>query len=61
VASGWTRREAVLWLYLAGCGGGALAIFVSVAEAYAAYSLLAVVILFALWLIYRLEQVKQTQ
>ncbi len=59
VASGWTRREAVLLLYLAGCVGGALAIFVSAADPYAAYTLLTVVALAALWLIYRLEQIQQ--
>ncbi len=59
VASGWTRREAVLLLYLAGCIGGALAIFVSAADPYAAYTLLAVAAGACLWLIYRLEQIQQ--
>ncbi|MGH2542972.1 MAG: glycosyltransferase family 4 protein [Ardenticatenaceae bacterium] len=38
VARGWSRREAVMLIYLAGCATGALAIFISAADATAAYS-----------------------
>lgn len=41
VARGWTRREAVLLIYLVGGLGGAVAIFVSVADASAAYTVAA--------------------
>lgn len=36
---GWTRREAVLLLYLAGCALGGIALFVSVATIRAAYAI----------------------
>ncbi len=55
VAGGWTRREAVLLLYLTGCIGGALAIFVSRADPVAAYTLIGAVIVVGIWLIYRFE------
>jgi UDP-GlcNAc:undecaprenyl-phosphate GlcNAc-1-phosphate transferase len=42
VELGWTRREAVLLLYLAGSALGGVALFVSMARAVAAYSLAAV-------------------
>ena len=41
VARGWTRREAVLLIYLVGCLGGALAIFVSATDTTAAYTVAA--------------------
>jgi UDP-GlcNAc:undecaprenyl-phosphate GlcNAc-1-phosphate transferase len=48
VAVGWTRREAVLLTYLAGCVGGALAIFVSVADVRAAYGIATITAIAAL-------------
>jgi len=39
VRLGWTKREAVLLLYLAGCALGGIAIFVSVATVRAAYAI----------------------
>lgn len=56
VARGWSRREAVLLLYLAGCSGGALAIFVSVADAAVAYAIAAVTLLVAILLLLRFER-----
>lgn len=56
VARGWSRREAVMLLYLAGCAGGALAIFVSAADVTAAYSVAVAVALAALALLVRFER-----
>jgi UDP-GlcNAc:undecaprenyl-phosphate/decaprenyl-phosphate GlcNAc-1-phosphate transferase len=56
VARGWSRREAVLLLYLAGCAGGALAIFVSVADVVSAYAVLLVVAGAMLALLLRFER-----
>ncbi len=55
---GFSRREVVLLLYLAGCVGGGLAIFVSVADAVSAYSVAAAVGLAALALLIRFERQK---
>lgn len=59
VDSGLTKREAVLLLYLVGCAGGALAIFVSVADAVSAYSVAGGVALAALALLVRFEKQKR--
>jgi UDP-GlcNAc:undecaprenyl-phosphate GlcNAc-1-phosphate transferase len=59
-ANGWTRREAVLILYLAGCIGGAIAIFVSAAPATAAYSVAIAVAIAALALLVRFEQIHRS-
>ena len=59
VDSGLTKREAVLLLYLVGCAGGALAIFVSVADAVSAYSVAGGVALAALALLVRFERQKR--
>lgn len=59
VDSGLTKREAVLLLYLVGCAGGALAIFVSVADAISAYSVAGGVALAALALLVRFEKQKR--
>ena len=53
---GWTRREVVLLLYLAGCALGGIATFVSLAAPLGAYLIIAAVIVFALGAIVRLEQ-----
>jgi UDP-GlcNAc:undecaprenyl-phosphate GlcNAc-1-phosphate transferase len=45
VALGWTRRETVLLLYLAGCGLGGSALFVSMARAAEAYAFAAAALL----------------
>jgi UDP-GlcNAc:undecaprenyl-phosphate GlcNAc-1-phosphate transferase len=54
VRLGWTQREVVLLLYLAGCALGGVALFVSVATVRAAYAVAIVVSLIAtatlLWL-----------
>jgi len=55
---GFSRREAVLLLYLAGCAGGGLAIFVSVADAVSAYSVAGAVVLASLALLVRFERQK---
>lgn len=55
---GFSRREAVLLLYLAGCVGGGLAIFVSVADAVSAYSVAVAVALASLALLIRFERQK---
>ncbi|HYN89659.1 MAG TPA: MraY family glycosyltransferase [Ardenticatenaceae bacterium] len=55
VQRGWTRREAVLLLYLAGCALGAVAIFVSVADSVAAYAIAASVAAAALASLIELE------
>ncbi len=56
VSRGWTRREAVLLLYLAGCTSGALAIFISVADAAVAYSIALVILAVASLLLLRFER-----
>jgi len=53
---GWTRREVVLLLYLAGCALGGIATFVSLAAPLSAYLIIAAVIVLALGAIVRLEQ-----
>ena len=53
---GWTRREVVLLLYLAGCALGGIATFVSLAAPLGAYFIIAAVIVLALGAIVRLEQ-----
>jgi len=53
---GWTRREVVLLLYLAGCTLGGLAAFVSLAAPLGAYLIITAVIVLALGAIVRLEQ-----
>ncbi len=57
VQLGWTRREAVLLLYLAGCALGGVAIFVSVATAQTAYAIAGCVALVALVALVWLERV----
>lgn len=52
---GWSRREAVLLLYLAGCVGGALAVFVSVADVVSAYTVVAALLLSVTALLARYE------
>lgn len=52
---GWSRREAVLLLYLAGCIGGAVAVFVSVADVVSAYTVVAAVLLAVTALLARYE------
>jgi hypothetical protein len=60
VRLGWTQREAVLLLYLAGCVLGGMALFVSVATARTAYAAALLVALTAvigiLWLEYHTSQ-----
>lgn len=56
VNRGWTKREAVLLLYLVGCIGGALAIFVSAADPTAAYGVAGIVSIAALALLFRFEK-----
>lgn len=56
VQRGWTRREAVLLLYLAGCALGAVAIFVAVSDRAAAYTVAAVVAIVALVSLIELER-----
>lgn len=56
VQRGWTRREAVLLLYLAGCALGAIAIFVAVADLLAAYAVGALVAIAGLAGLIELEQ-----
>jgi UDP-GlcNAc:undecaprenyl-phosphate GlcNAc-1-phosphate transferase len=53
---GWTGREVVLLLYLAGCALGGTATFVSLAAPLGAYLIIAAVIVLALGAIVRLEQ-----
>jgi len=53
---GWTRREVVLLLYLAGCALGGIATFVSLAAPLGAYLIITAVIVLALGAIVRLEQ-----
>jgi len=57
VRLGWTRREAVMALYLVGGALGALAIFVSQAGMVEAYSVAAIVTVAGLGSLYRLEQI----
>ncbi len=56
VQLGWTRREAVLLLYLVGCALGGVAIFVSVATVRAAYAIATCVGLAALVALVWLER-----
>lgn len=56
VQRGWTRREAVLLLYLAGCALGGIAIFVAVSDAPAAYTVGALTAIAALASLVELEQ-----
>ncbi|HBY99515.1 MAG: undecaprenyl/decaprenyl-phosphate alpha-N-acetylglucosaminyl 1-phosphate transferase [Ardenticatenaceae bacterium] len=56
VQRGWTRREAVLLLYLTGCALGAIAIFVAVADRLAAYTVGVIVAATALAGLVELEQ-----
>jgi len=58
---GWTQREVVLVLYLAGCGLGAIATFVSLAAPLGAYLIFAAVGVLALGAIVRLEQLEITE
>jgi UDP-GlcNAc:undecaprenyl-phosphate GlcNAc-1-phosphate transferase len=53
---GWTPREVVLLLYLAGCALGGIATFVSLSAPLSAYLIIAAVIVLALGAIVRLEQ-----
>ncbi|MDQ4077615.1 MAG: undecaprenyl/decaprenyl-phosphate alpha-N-acetylglucosaminyl 1-phosphate transferase [Chloroflexota bacterium] len=57
VARGWTRREAVLLIYLAGCASGALAIFVSAADVMAAYTVAIIIAVVGLFLLAWFERV----
>jgi UDP-GlcNAc:undecaprenyl-phosphate GlcNAc-1-phosphate transferase len=63
VRLGWTPREAVLLLYLAGCMLGGMALFVSVATARTAYTVALLAALAAvvtmLWLEYRTPPVRR--
>ena len=56
VGLGWTRREAVLLLYLAGCTLGAIAMFISQASASEAYAILLGVAMLAVVALVRLER-----
>lgn len=56
VRRGWTHREAVLLLYLAGCVFGGIAIFVSVASVATAYAVAGVTFAAAVTAIIWLEQ-----
>lgn len=56
VRRGWTQREAVLLLYLAGCVFGGVAIFISVATAVSAYAVAGVVFAVVVTAIIWLEQ-----
>ncbi|MBA3530691.1 MAG: undecaprenyl/decaprenyl-phosphate alpha-N-acetylglucosaminyl 1-phosphate transferase [Ardenticatenales bacterium] len=56
VSWGWSRREAVLLLYLIACAGGALAIFVSVADPLTAYSVAVAVLIAVTLLLLRFER-----
>lgn len=60
VERGWSRREAVLLLYLAGCVLGGTAIFVSVASLAAAYAVAGVVAVTAVVAIVALERGRAT-
>lgn len=53
---GFTKREAVLLLYLTGCVGGGLAILVSEADVVSAYSVAGAVLLAAFALLIRFEK-----
>lgn len=55
VARGWTHREAVMGLYLAACVLGAIAIFVSRADAREAYVVGGAVVLAGLYGLWKLE------
>jgi UDP-GlcNAc:undecaprenyl-phosphate GlcNAc-1-phosphate transferase len=56
VQAGWTRREAVMLLYLIGCAMGATAIFVTVADVLAAYLISILVVLACLAALFELER-----
>lgn len=56
VRRGWTHREAVLMLYLAGCVFGGVAIFVSVATVSTAYAVAAMVFMVSIGSIVWLER-----
>lgn len=55
VRQGWTRREAVMALYLVGGMLGSLAIFVSQAGVLEAYAVASLALVMASWGLYRLE------
>jgi UDP-GlcNAc:undecaprenyl-phosphate GlcNAc-1-phosphate transferase len=56
VSLGWTRREAVMVLFLAGCALGGIALFVSAATLWTAYAVAAVVAAAALYCLVWLER-----
>nr|WP_290667828.1 MraY family glycosyltransferase [Ardenticatena sp.] len=56
VRMGWTRREAVLLLYLLGCAGGGLSIYVSVSSRTTAYVLAGILALLTIGAILWLER-----
>lgn len=53
---GWSRRETVLLIYLAGCALGGVATFVSLASPLGAYLIIATVVVFSVVAIIRLEK-----
>lgn len=53
---GWSRREAVLLIYLAGCALGGVAALVSLASPLGAYLIIATVVVFSIVTIIRLEK-----
>jgi UDP-GlcNAc:undecaprenyl-phosphate GlcNAc-1-phosphate transferase len=55
VRGGMTHREAALFVYLLSCAAGALAMFASMADVPAAWTMLAAVAAFALFGLWRLE------
>lgn len=55
VKLGWTHREAVLLLWVAGCATGSLALFVTNANVFEAYTVATVVSLLALTALVKLE------
>lgn len=58
VAMGATQREAVLLLYLAGCALGVVAMFLTQASVVEGYFVGGLLIIFALYALWRLEQVE---
>ncbi len=58
VVMGATQREAVLLLYLAGCALGVVAMFLTQASVVEGYFVGGLLIIFALYALWRLEQVK---
>jgi UDP-GlcNAc:undecaprenyl-phosphate GlcNAc-1-phosphate transferase len=56
VQLGWSRREAVLLLFLVSCASGGVAIFVSVAQFATAYGVATMVLAAAIWSVAWLER-----